>query len=198
MENEQQQTSQAANQETQQPAAKPDELASARARLVQLEHELAATRATAAEAETALARSSGDLSKIEEVWSRRLSDKDRQLAELEQFKKSVESDRARSKTIASIASVAGVAENALLRGVVREAEASGLFRADAEMTESEIKQIVKALEGMAPELFAKDSGTRPIPGRGRPVSESDAEARVRAIAESRNAGRSSLPEYLRR
>lgn len=140
--------------------------AAERAELAELRAARKTAEAEKQKADEAIARANGEITKLEGVWKGENKSLSEENAQLKAWKAQRESEDRRQSNIAKLAAHAGVEPSAVFRGLVREAEAAGHFKADSDAGESDLKAWKKSIESLAPDLFKgepkKNGGLVPL------------------------------------
>jgi glutathionylspermidine synthase len=175
--------------------------AAERAELAELRASRKAAELEKAKSEEAMARANGEFAKVQEILEKRHKEAAEEAAQLKSWKAQRESEDRRMANTQRLAETAGVAPSPVLRGLIREAEASGRFKADAEnVSENDLKAWAKELQKMAPEAFAVSKEKPPLLVRARAADNAEVDDEDAAIvARAKSAwGNVGLPKHLQR
>lgn len=136
----------------------------AKAKLREAETQLAEARAKVdafeqekLDRETEIARKAGEFGKIEDGYKSKLAAKEQELAEVNSRIAARERSDRENALVEAVASKAGIADRALVKGLFRVAADAGFDAAPAELGEALVAEAIERLRVLGPSLFTARS-----------------------------------------
>jgi len=127
--------------------------------------ELDALRSTEEERQAEIARKAGEFGKVEERYKREAEAKDKRIAEYERREHAQIRGERRSAFAEAVRAKTGIADVAIVRGILRDAADDGtLDDAPEEVTEDAVAEAARQVQIKAPTLFTTRSTPRVAAG----------------------------------